>query len=65
MTEETNDQPLINKSQRTGDINISGNEDPVVNLVNTTQGTTSINQSRTIIYNYYYQEQTVTTSTEK
>ncbi|MFM6197484.1 MAG: eIF2A-related protein, partial [Planktothrix sp.] len=49
-----------------GDINISGNEDPVVNLVNTTQGTTSINQSRTIIYNYhYYQEQTVTTSTEK
>ncbi|MCF3644948.1 hypothetical protein [Planktothrix agardhii] len=64
MSAETNDQPLMDKSQRTGDINISGNEDPVVNLVNTTQGTTSINQSRTIIYNYYYREESVITSIE-
>jgi WD40 repeat protein len=65
MSEETNDQPLINKSQHTGHINISGNEDPVVNLVNTIQGITNIYQPRTIIYNYNSQEQTVTTSTEK
>lgn len=64
MSEETNDKRLLNKSQSAGDVTISGNEDPLVNLVNTTEGTTSINQSRTIIYNYNYQQQTVTTPPE-
>jgi WD40 repeat protein len=64
MSEETNDKPLLNKSQSAGDVTISGNEDPLVNFVNTTEGTTSINQSRTIIYNYFYEKHTVTTSTK-
>ncbi|MFZ1025259.1 MAG: WD40 repeat domain-containing protein [Limnoraphis robusta] len=64
MSEDTNDKPLLNKSQSAGDVTISGNKDPLVNFVNTTEGTTSINQSRTIIYNYYYQQQTITTLTE-
>ncbi|OIP71499.1 MAG: hypothetical protein AUK43_06010 [Oscillatoriales cyanobacterium CG2_30_40_61] len=57
-----NEQPPSNQNQSAGDINISGNENPMA-LVTTT-GDANINQSRTIIYNYYYREESVITSIE-
>ncbi|RQH17273.1 nSTAND1 domain-containing NTPase [Okeania hirsuta] len=64
MTTEQNDKSLSNQNQTARDLTVSGSENPV-NFVNTTEGTTSINQSRTVIYNYYYEKQTITTSTEE
>ena len=57
-----NEQPPLNQNQSAGDLNISGNENPMA-LVTTT-GDANINQSRTIIYNYYYREESVITSLE-
>ncbi|MFZ4444870.1 MAG: hypothetical protein ACOYOY_15805, partial [Planktothrix agardhii] len=57
-----NEQPPLNQNQSAGDLNISGNENPMA-LVTTT-GDANINQSRTIIYNYYYREESVITSIE-
>ena len=59
-----NEQPPSNQNQSAGDLNISGDENPIA-LVTTT-GNANINQSRTnIIYNYYYREESVITSIEK
>ncbi|CAD5946635.1 WD40 repeat domain-containing protein [Planktothrix agardhii] len=59
-----NEQPPLNQNQSAGDLNISGDENPIA--VVTTNRDANINQSRTnIIYNYYYREESVITSIEK
>jgi hypothetical protein len=63
MSSDNREKPTINQSQSAGNLNISGDDNPI-NLINRAEGTTSINQSRTIIYNYYYEKRTITPSTE-
>ncbi|GGA03028.1 hypothetical protein [Okeania sp. KiyG1] len=63
MTTEQNDKSLSNQNQTTGNIDFIGNEN-AMNSVNSAKDV-SINQSRTVIYNYYYEKQTITTSTEE
>ncbi|NEO52334.1 MAG: hypothetical protein F6K54_04120 [Okeania sp. SIO3B5] len=63
MTTEQNDKSLSNKNQNTENIEFFGNEN-AMNSVNSAKDV-SINQSRTVIYNYYYEQQTITTSTEE
>ncbi|MEA5499119.1 nSTAND1 domain-containing NTPase [Limnoraphis robusta] len=63
MTEEEAKKNLpYSQSQTAGNVEFSGNEN-AMNLLNSANDV-SINQSRTIIYNYYYEKRTVTTSTE-
>ncbi|GDZ96119.1 WD-40 repeat-containing protein [Planktothrix agardhii CCAP 1459/11A] len=63
MASEPNQQPSLNVSQNLENVNISGSDNPV-NIINETPGHLEINQSRTIIYNYYYREESVITSIE-
>ncbi len=58
-----NDQSESNQLQSTGDLNISGDENPIA--VVTTNRDATIDQSRTIIYNYYYRQESVITSIEE
>ncbi len=63
MSEETNDQSLSNQSQGIGNKNVSGDDNAIASV--NAMGNANINQSRIItIYNYHYQQQTVTTLTE-
>ncbi|NES64500.1 MAG: S-layer homology domain-containing protein [Okeania sp. SIO2D1] len=63
MTTEENEKPSPNQSQTTGNIDFSGDENAMA-LVNVA-GTANINQSKTFIYNYFYEkQQTITYSSE-
>ncbi|MEA5497788.1 WD40 repeat domain-containing protein [Limnoraphis robusta] len=63
MSEETNDKYLSNQSQGIGNKNVSGDDNAIASV--NAMGNANINQSRIItIYNYHYQQQTVTELTE-